>query len=280
MLKERKPMFPTWAINVINTIKTNFAEISNVPNNFLSALFNFPSYQIYQIILEIDSTMCKYIKSKEINDYNIVAAYYIDSDGKLTKNEVYSIERILKSESKLEKFDFNFKKYSLDVLFICKLKKQNKAFITKRVYWSYIEQVFGRYLTDKLDILSNINNSLEILLLNNNIIPYSNKYLLTTYSDRNILTKFSLKAKYSKTVENEIVFKYTISKEYENARIKNYKPATYKMFRKENQIIDKKLIPAKTDKEVVLFRDTYLSDVNDIYYTILLYDLLENFELI
>lgn len=281
MKTENKISFIEWAFNVINTIKTEYNEkigLTSLP--ILKEIFEFPTYQIYQIILEIDTSMYKYIKSTEINDFNIVAAYHINSNNDLVRNEIYTIERIIKTKSKLDKIDYSLIEHTQDVLFICKIKNQDKAFIVKRIFWTNIENVFGEYLTNKLDILINTHNSFKDMMFSNNTELFNNKYLLTTYSDRNILTRITLKAKYNKNVDDEIVYKYTLSKEYENAKIQRSKPKIYKIFRKEQEIIDKSMLPSKDYKEIILFKNKHLSDIQDIYQTVLLYDLLTTIKLL
>lgn len=275
MLTENRINFLYWAINTINIIKTHFTKkIGISPTPLLGELFDFPTYQIYKIVLEIDTSMFKYIKSSEINDFNIVAAYHINSNNKLIKNEVYTIERIIKTKSKLDKINYNFNEHAQNTLFICKLKNQNKAFIIKRIFWSHIRKIYAEYLNNKFDILINIYNSFKTLMLNNNTNLFNNKYLLTTYSDKNILTKIVLKAKYDKRFKDEIIYKYILFKEYENARIRRSKPKIFKIFKKEHEIIDKNILPNKDYKETTLFKEKYLSNVEDIHQTVLLFDLL------
>lgn len=276
MLTETKTNYISFVIDVINKLRTEYTCLNSVPSHFLSSLFNFPSYQVYQIILEINVSMRKYIKSVEIDDYNIVAAYYIGSENNIVRKDIYSIERILKSESKLKKFDYDFSKHATDILFLCRFKNHDKAFIVKRIYWSHIEQIFGKYLVNSLETLVNINNALKTLFDDYKALSHFNRYLLTTYSDKSILTKLTLKAKFSKTIEDEVVYKYTLYKKYEDAKIRNYKPKIYKLFRKVSEIADKKLIPTRKDEEITVFSVEHISNINDIFNTVIMYDLLEN----
>lgn len=281
MQTDNNMIFLKWAVNIIDNIKTNYSQLGIIPIHFLREIFSFPTYQVYQIISEIDKSMYKYVKSTEINDYSIVAAYYINTDNNLlVRSDVYTIERIIKTESRLDKINQKIDKYNSETLYICKLKNENKAFILKRIFWSNITNSYSEFLTDSLDTLKNIVDGFKDVMFNDNIKLYNNRYLLTTYSDRNILTKITLKAKYSKYHENEIEYKYTLFKEYENAKILRYKPIIYKIFRKESDITNKNFLPNKNYKETTLFKDQYLANIKDIYQTVLAYDLLATVKLL
>lgn len=274
-------IFLEWAVNVINYIKTKYFQLGIVPTHFLREIFSFPTYQIYQIISEIDKSAYRYIKSTEINDYNIIAAYHINTNNNLLiRSDVYTIERIIKTESKLDKIDRQIDKYNSETLYICKIKNENKAFILKRIFWSNVINNYSEFLTDSLDILKNTIDSFKNVMFSEIIKLCHNRYLLTTYSDRNILTKITLKARFSKYNNEEIEYKYVLFKEYENAKILRYKPIIYKIFRKESEITDKNLLPNEKHKETLLIKEQYLANIRDIYQTVLMHELLTAMKLL
>lgn len=283
MRTEHNMIFLEWAVNIINRIKTEYFQLGIVPTHFLREIFSFPTYQIYQIISEIDRSMYRYITSTEVNDYNIIAAYHTNTNtynNLLIRSDVYTIERIIKTESKLDKIDQQIDRYNSETLYICKIKNENKAFILKRIFWINITNNYSEFLIDNLDILKNIIDSFKNVIFNDIIKLCNNRYLLTTYSDRNILTKITLKARYNKYNDEEIEYKYTLFKEYENTKILRYKPIIYKIFRKEQEVTDKNLLPNKSYKETLLLKDQYLANIRDIYQTVLMHELLTTLKLL